>query len=123
MNAVLLMAVLLGGAIGAIARASVGRLLPSSFPIATLLVNISGSFLLAAAAVAIPPDRLLAHATIGAGFAGAFTTFSTFLLETILLHRTGQTIRAFFYLTATVLLCCLASLAAITIFSSHASSV
>lgn len=123
MSGFLMVVILGGGALGAIARASAGRLLQSNLPGATLLVNLSGSFLLAALHAALPPNQLLLHAALGTGFAGAFTTFSTFVLEILLLHRAGRPITAFAYLLLTVFLCCLASLAALVIFTPHGSSV
>ena len=65
-----------------------------AFPYGTLLVNVIGSFGLAivgfwfSARVGLPPQiRLLA----GAGFFGAFTTFSTFANESIALTQAGAT--------------------------------
>jgi len=109
MNLAMAMAVGLGGAAGAILRALTGRLLPGAFPWATLLVNVSGSFLLAAAYAGLPPESELARALIGSGFCGALTTFSTFILETYILARSGQWRQAVLNLALTLALCCLAS--------------
>jgi len=64
------------------------------FPYGTLLVNVIGSFGLAifgvwlSARTGMPPQlRLL----VGAGFFGAFTTFSTFANESITLMQGGET--------------------------------
>ena len=64
------------------------------FPYGTLLVNVVGSFGLAlfgfwfSARMGLPPQiRLL----VGAGFFGAFTTFSTFANESVALQRSGET--------------------------------
>ncbi|NDV62215.1 CrcB family protein [Puniceicoccales bacterium CK1056] len=99
----------LGGALGALLRAFAGRCIKSPFPWATLLVNIAGSFLLAVAYTALPHDAELARALVGAGFCGAFTTFSTFILETVILAKTGNYRDAGLYLSLTLCLCCLAS--------------
>lgn len=62
----------------------------TSFPVGTLIVNLSGSFILgwfatlAAARANFPETLRLAVAT---GFVGAYTTFSTFALETDQLVR------------------------------------
>lgn len=79
---------LLGGA-GAIARflldSAVGRRLGGGFPFGTLAVNISGAFalgVLVGAALSTDSYRLA-----GTGFIGAFTTFSTWTLES---HRLGE---------------------------------
>jgi CrcB protein len=109
MSALIVIAVGLGGAAGALLRALAGRLIRSSFPLATLTVNIAGSFLLSLAHGAIPPEAAAWRALVGAGFCGAFTTFSTFILETVILARSGQSRRAALYLVLTLGLCCLAS--------------
>ena len=90
----------IGGFFGANARYFLSRLvddrLPaavSSFPLGTLSVNLLGSFGLAffaawfSARLDLPPQlRLL----LGAGFFGAFTTFSTFASDSLdLLQRDG----------------------------------
>ena len=109
MNLLLVLAVGLGGAAGALLRALAGRWIQSSFPFATLLVNVGGSFLLAAAYAWLPMESELARALFGSGFCGALTTFSTFILECVILARSGQWKRAGLYLILTLVLCCLAS--------------
>ena len=99
----------LGGAFGAIVRALAGRLIVADFPFATLLVNVAGSFLLAAATAGLPESSELARLAIGSGFCGALTTFSTFILEAVLLFRTGHHGKSLLYVMATIVLCCLAS--------------
>jgi fluoride exporter len=94
-TAVLLVA--LGGSLGAVARWAVQAWLSpqsATFPTATLLINVTGSFLIAAfAAVAA------GHPALGPGwsllfpigFVGAYTTFSTYELELWRLIERGQT--------------------------------
>jgi CrcB protein len=101
----------LGGAAGALLRALTGRWLQSGFPWATFLVNVLGSFILAAAYANLSMDSELARALVGTGFCGAFTTFSTFILDTVILARSGLWKRALLYLGGTLVVCCLASLA------------
>jgi CrcB protein len=82
------------GALGAMTRlflnGSVMGKLWSPFPVATFFINVSGSFLmgfliaLAAEKTAFPPLLRLALTT---GFLGAYTTFSTFEYETLVLSR------------------------------------
>jgi CrcB protein len=84
--------VAIGGFFGAIARFGVSnwikRNYPSSFPLATLLVNLVGSFLLGYM-VGKGWDASW-NLLFGTGFMGAFTTFSTFMLENITLHLNKQ---------------------------------
>lgn len=105
----------LGGAAGALLRAWVGRFIRTGFPLATLLVNVSGSFLLAAALGGLDPSAEWTRALIGSGFCGALTTFSTFILELVLLVRSRRRLEAGAYLILTLGLCCLASWLAISL--------
>lgn len=107
----------LGGAAGALLRALVGRLIRSDFPLPTLIVNILGSFILAAVYTGLPAASDLTRALLGTGFCGAFTTFSTFILEAVLLARSGLYWRAASYIVLTIGLCCLASWSAIYLMS------
>lgn len=88
--------VALGGALGAMSRYGVALVVAAfwkrDFPLATLLINVTGSFVLgflatfAAEKSAIDPLwRLL----ITTGFLGAYTTFSTFEYETQRLAESG----------------------------------
>ncbi len=80
----------------------------SGFPLGTLVVNISGSFLLgfilriATGAAVISPD---VRAGLTIGFCGAFTTMSTFSYESVTLLNDGDYLRAALYMTATILGC------------------
>ena len=77
----------LGGGIGSMLRYLLSRALPragDAFPLATLITNLVGSFLLGALVVAVleiwRPHRLVRPA-LGTGVLGGFTTFSTFAVE------------------------------------------
>jgi len=108
----MILAVGFGGFVGAVARYLVGgwvqRLLPVSFPYGTLAVNVIGSLLLGAvfelgtARGALSPELRM---MLGVGFLGAFTTFSTFSLETLNLLREGSLFLAGANAAVNVLLC------------------
>ncbi len=81
--------VALVGGIGSVLRfvidRAVARRVARSFPFGTLAVNISGAFLLGfLGGLALSKDAAL---MAGTGFVGAYTTFSTWMLET---HRLGE---------------------------------
>lgn len=86
----------LGGFAGAIARYLVDGVIAerasSAFPLGTLVVNASGSFLLGLL-FAMTAERAILPADIRGpvliGFVGAYTTFSTFMLESWRLVETG----------------------------------
>ena len=93
----------LGGFLGAIARYGLSGLaqrLTSSFPLGTLLVNLIGSLLLGFLATLFI-DRLMVSAELRlftlVGLLGAFTTYSTFSLETLNLIRAGEWSFVFLY--------------------------
>ena len=70
----------------------------TAFPYGTLVVNLIGCFLIGFLATIAEEKFLLgpnARILLMIGFCGAFTTFSTFMLETGNLIRDGETLRAF----------------------------
>jgi len=91
-----------GGALGALGRfwmsSGVYRLLGRELPWGTLVVNILGSFLMGLLFVLFierSTARPELRAAVLVGFLGAFTTFSTFSLETLVLIEEGYLGRAF----------------------------
>lgn len=91
-----LAAIAAGGALGAPARYEVAQIIhvaKDTFPWATFWTNVSGSFALGFLLVLIieryPPTRYL-RPFFATGFLGAFTTFSTFAVETDLLIKDGH---------------------------------
>lgn len=89
-----LLAVAGAGALGACARYGVGLWLPDGrIPWATLAVNLAGSFLLGLLVALSLEGELLPRAwrvPLSTGFLGAFTTFSTFSVETVRLLQAGD---------------------------------
>jgi len=91
-----LVAISVGGALGAGARYALGRALPHSgggFPWGTFWANVSGAFALGLVLVVLverfPPGRYV-RPFVAVGLLGAYTTFSTFAVETTLLVRDGH---------------------------------
>ncbi|WP_371136189.1 fluoride efflux transporter CrcB [Devosia sp.] len=111
MQAILLVGA--GGAVGAMARygfaSVVGRLLPMSFPLATLLINIMGSVLMGVfiglLARFLPPQQAELRLFVAVGVLGGFTTFSSFSLDTIVLIERGALLQAGSYVLLSVVVC------------------
>lgn len=61
------------------------------FPLGTMVINLSGCFLMGvAAAIASPGWSPELRLMVTTGFLGAYTTFSTYGLETVMLLQTGN---------------------------------
>ncbi len=104
-----LVCVFLGGATGALARYAIGLWLgaPSGFPLATLVVNVTGAFGLGLAGVLLNerlPSTRYARPLVSIGFFGAYTTFSTMALEGVKLLDAGRTGEALLYWILTLIL-------------------
>jgi CrcB protein len=108
-----LFAVMVGGALGALSRYGSNLFFQwlfkgsslAVYPVSTLTVNLLGSFVLSflffARFFQLPATVTLGVAT---GFIGAFTTFSTFELETLQLVQKGEYVLAILYVAGSVLL-------------------
>ena len=98
----------LGGVFGAMSRYAISKAINEktgfSFPLGTLIVNITGAFLLSfILGMGISHQGLIAkdlELALTTGFLGAYTTFSTFSWETFQLIQNGE----FFRVLACVLL-------------------
>jgi fluoride exporter len=78
-----------GGAIGAILRYAVYQQFSSDrYPWPTLFVNVVGSFVFGAAVFAGASESTVQ--LLGIGICGAFTTFSSFSVETVQLYERGD---------------------------------
>lgn len=104
--------VALGGACGASLRFYISQLvlnwLGKGFPFATLMVNITGSFIMGLLYQLIEHEILdinIHRTLIGIGFLGAFTTFSTFSLDSLLLIQQGDLLKAAINILLNVSLC------------------
>jgi CrcB protein len=101
----------LGGFLGAIARFYTTKwtnsLLTDKIPFGTVVVNVVGSFILGLVVV-LSVEKLVASEDIrlfiGVGMLGAFTTFSTFSVETIYLLEEGAYAPAFIYIACNLFL-------------------
>ncbi|CAN5884152.1 N/A [soil metagenome] len=117
--------VALGGALGATGRYLVSTFAVErwgvAFPYGTLFVNVAGSLLLGVVAgifargTGLPDSvRLL----VGVGFCGAFTTFSTFAVETVGLAERPSLSSALLNLALNNVLCLLAAFAGLRLAGS-----
>jgi len=96
----------LGGSLGAAVRYLLGNIIKKSgFPIVTWFINLTGSFLLGILAGLyqgdVIPDWL--WLLVGVGFCGAYTTFSTFSYETLILINNGKVKTAGIYVIITII--------------------
>ncbi len=113
------LAVAIGGAFGAVSRywmisfvegfslVEPGQL---RFPWGTLVVNVLGSLLIGILFVLITEKALISaewRAILVVGYIGAFTTFSTFSLDALMLMQHGQILQAAAYIVSSVLVCIL----------------
>ena len=100
-----------GSALGGVTRFLLGgylqRAAGASFPVGTLVINVTGSFLLgfllryALGTASVTPE---VRALLTTGFCGGYTTFSTFSYEAVALAEDGAWARVAAYLAASVLL-------------------
>lgn len=110
----------LGGALGSIGRylvqVAVGRYITLTFPLGTLIVNITGCFL-----IGLLYGLAERHAWMSiewrlfliTGICGGYTTFSSYSYESITLLKHGNYSYLFFYITASVIFGLLATLGGI----------
>lgn len=87
----------LGASLGGVFRYWVSNIvhifMPATFPYGTLAVNVMGSFILGFIIYFLDPNDLIQphmRTFLTIGFCGAFTTFSTFSVETINLLRESE---------------------------------
>jgi fluoride exporter len=108
-----LLAIALGGAIGAVLRHLVNhmgsRVSPDHPERATLLINAAGSLLLGGllAWTLARPEHLppALQAGLVVGLLGAFTTYSTFSVDALKMLQAGRVFDAVVYVVATTVVC------------------
>ena len=107
----LILAIAAGGAVGALARhfaaAGVMALAGPGFPWGIFVVNVLGSALMGLLVEAFAFGTLVGaelRAFLTVGILGAFTTFSTFSLDAVLLLQRGHTAQALTYIGGSVVL-------------------
>ncbi len=107
-----LLAIAGGGALGAVLRflmsSNIYRIFGRDFPYGTLAVNVLGSFAMGLIFILIVERGVLSaewRSVIIIGFLGAFTTFSTFSIETLSLLESGELSRAALNIFLSVALC------------------
>jgi CrcB protein len=100
-----------GGILGTFARyflsGTIHRIFGVTFPFGTLVVNLVGCFAIGFLAVLAEEKFLLGPTTrvfLMIGFCGAFTTFSSFILETSNLTKDGENLYAFMNIALSVIL-------------------
>ncbi|MDH5230711.1 MAG: fluoride efflux transporter CrcB [Gammaproteobacteria bacterium] len=107
-----IIAIAAGGALGAVLRfwsaQAVQTAVAKHFPFGTLFVNVSGSLLMGVLYVVLVERGLLNdewRAFLTIGMLGAFTTFSTFSIETVSLLTAGEWFKAMTNMILSVVLC------------------
>ena len=111
----------IAGALGALSRYLLGRFVAArtntQFPLGTLLINISGAFVIGLL-FALASHKVIntaAQLVLATGFLGGFTTFSTMSWEGFQLVRGGNTGTGLLYLVGSLLLGLVAAVAGLAL--------
>ena len=111
------LAIMIGGGAGTGLRMALSSMLAlkfgETFPVGTLLVNVTGCFVIGLfAALTGPEGPLLAspltRQVIMIGVLGGYTTFSSFSLQTLVLLQDGEWLQAGLNVVLSVVLCLVA---------------
>jgi CrcB protein len=107
----------LGGALGSVARfaltGATARMVGNAFPWGTILVNVSGCFVIGVLAVTTGPEgRVMTpphmRQFLLIGVCGGYTTFSSFSLQTLDLIRGGEVVGALGNVALSLIACLVA---------------
>ena len=115
------LAVAVGGALGSVARYSLGVAVPTvggAFPTGTFLVNVAGCLLMGVLVVLVTEVREahpLVRPFLGVGVLGGFTTFSTFSYDGLRLLQDRHLVLGGAYLVGTVVATVLAAALGLTV--------
>lgn len=119
----ILLLIFIGAGLGGVCRYAVSNatylFLNTNFPYGTLIVNVSGCFIMGILFVFIL-DRLneaapQLRALLLVGFLGGYTTFSSFSIETISLLENAEYMKAFLNIFLSTTLCLIAAWAGVII--------
>jgi CrcB protein len=105
-----LLAVMVGGGLGSVARYAIGvffiQRFGPGFPYGTLFINIAGCFIIGVimqmAQTRVAGISPVIRLFLAVGFTGGFTTFSTFAYESLTLAGGGATLLAILYVCLSV---------------------
>lgn len=122
--------IFMGGGLGACSRYGLGTLIArwsgTAFPLNTLVINVTGSFLIGLVSTFLL-DRSVTNPAwrwaLITGFLGGYTTFSAYSYETVQLFDNGHGGRALLYVLGSNLLsiaACVAGIAVVRLFVSEA---
>jgi len=111
------LAVMLGGAVGTALRFGLSQWFAvnygETFPVGTIVVNVTGCFVIGLFATLTGPDGIflassLTRQVVMIGVLGGYTTFSSFSLQTLNLVSGGEWLRAGWNVLLSVILCLVA---------------
>lgn len=100
----------IGGMFGSLTRFQLSKIINkylsskisvSTFSISTFIINVTGAFLLGVLSAMMVPKSY--YLILGEGFLGAYTTFSTFMLETFALFKENHVLSCIVYIFSSIL--------------------
>jgi CrcB protein len=117
-----LLAIALGGSLGALSRYGIAQWImltwPKAFPLAPFAVHLIGCLIIGILYglwTSRPEFSPLLRQGLFIGFLGAFTTFSTFSLDALRLMESGESLMALGYILLSVCVCLIATWAGLSL--------